>query len=1209
MDMPNDLNYSLYFNLLFVLIIGSGILFGYIKGYKKTAYWFFVMLAYYVFFFLTLNWATKQFFEMRLPLLGQGLELFMPELENVRSLKDAIPIILETYLRDSIGEAVSNEEFIAFVSGVSLFVVKIIYAIIYFTIFKWIYKLIFFIIRVSFVKVDKEEPKRRELGMAFGFMRSVLSVFVMIIILGGVMSTQEQILKLISEEEVELETDSYQKMVDDYNHNLVVRLSNKIQVKDQDTNAKVPLNLYLFDSVFSFEYREEQVALRRDLAIAVEISLIYQNSEYYQTEDLSDLKGDEIRSIFNYLSQSDLLPAIMPLSIEMASEHYETDLNVSKEDLYEIDWRKEINQIGEVTAVTFDFLNAAGALEKDANLDTVTLNGEDVKGVFDSLSESELATLSAYVALEPVLKEVGGNAQAIITVPEDVVFEEEFKAFGLIANEVLKSEITLGDMKSGEPSTIVSIISEVDFTVMLESKIVSHALVNIFSGQAEVDEFDVLEVPEGIVWFDEVDDNDHIVNEGELRKILVALNTITPIANNLDLESLDLKIISEFTDEDITVLYESRVLSATISTLLLDMDLGDTPLVVSDNAYDEAYIKQTELKALTLSAKLLYTRLSCDAGGTCEAGDFNPSKVFQLTESEIDELLDSMIIAHTMGDLINDKAGEELIIPSTVMATIQVEAVDKQVITKDEIKALFLAGSTLALDDIENIDLNASIIQELAQEEHEDVLDDAKANRIFNSVIIHATLSDVLLDLTSDDLVIPNQSIQLEEVRYTDTDQIQYVSVDELKAVLQATLVLDIDEFDEMTSIKLAKIIDHFNTLIDSAIIHATISNQVLDLEDNVLIVPIYTQDGALEENRIQVEVDTTTYIVAGEIEKLVNALKLMEYEDLNNFGTTIDSQKFFDSREQLLESASIQATISNKLLTETNGKLIVPDAVFGTAEPIRIQMTDITYVEIGEIKHILDALENLNLKQFNTMEFEATNVLDADINLLLHSYSIQATISDLILEHALDETAPNGTQQLIVPSTLREAITVAEANALQIEKIELNYLLHSLKQLEVSDFSGDMNTSKSKITSMTDPELDTLLNSGSIHITTDNMIKGNPNVQVPDLAKDVLHQIPDITIKPEVIKFIRATNILSSSDFTTTSFDATTIMSLDETSQDLVLSSMIVRNSVTDEFEAIVDADPTYSIDQNYYEGQDETSFLTKAGIIAIIKREPLGQ
>jgi hypothetical protein len=1112
--MPNDLNYSLYFNLLFFSILGVGILFGFIKGYKKSSYWFIVMLAYYAFFFLTLNGASKLLFDMRLPMLGQGLELFIPELENVRSLRDAIPAILEIYLKDSLGETVSNEEFIAFVSGVSLFVVKIIYSIIYFTIFKWIYKLIFFIIRISFVKTNKEEPKQRVLGMTFGLLHSALSVFVMLIILGGVMNTQEQLLKLIDEDTEELETEPYQQMVDDYNRNPMVRLANQIKVRDKSTKDLVPLNLYLFDSVFSFEYRGEQIALRRDLAIAVEITRIYQNSDYYETEDLSDIKAEEIREVFTYLSHSELIPAIMPLAIELSSEQFETDMTVTRDELYEIDWRNEINQLGEVTAITFELLNTAGALEEDADLNTVTLDGEDVKGLFDSLSESDLVNLAAYVALEPLLKEAGDDVQAIITLPEDVVLKDEFKAIGLIANEVLNTGITLGDMKSGEPSTIVSIISEVDFTVMLESKIVSQALVNIFSGQAGVEEFNVLEVPEGIVWYDEMDEEGNIITEGELRKILVALNTVTPIADNLDLSGLDLKIISEFTEEDINTLYESRVLSATISTLLQDMDLGDTPLIVADTVYDESnYIKQTELKALTLSAKLLYSRLACESGDSCTSGDFNPSKVFQLTETEIDELLNSVIIAHTMGDLIHDKAGGTLIIPSTIQSTILVNEVEQQVISKAEIKNLFLAGSTIALDDIENIDL---------------------------------------------------------------------------------------------TSIELSLIIDNMSTLLDSVIIHATISKEILDLDDDVLFVPVYTQEGEDEINRIQVvDSDSTVYIVEDEIEKLVNALKLMNYNDLNNFGNSIDSEKFFDSRDQLLESASIQATLSNKLLNETNGKLIVPNAVVDTGDLIRIPMDDVTYVEIEEIKNILTALETLNLTNFNTIEFEATDVLDADIPTLLESHSVQATISDLILAHALDENAPNGTQQLIVPTTLREDIDVAEASTKQIEKVELNHLLNSLKQLEASDFNGNMNATV--ITAMTDPELDTLLNSGSIHITTDHMIKGNTNVEVPDLALATIYQIPDITIKTEIIAFIRASNILSSTDFTTTSFNATTISSLDETDRDRVLASMIVRNSITDEFETIVNNDPSYSIDQNYYEGQDINSFLTREGIIAIINREPL--
>jgi uncharacterized ubiquitin-like protein YukD len=331
-----------------------------------------------------------------------------------------------------------------------------------------------------------------------------------------------------------------------------------------------------------------------------------------------------------------------------------------------------------------------------------------------------------------------------------------------------------------------------------------------------------------------------------------------------------------------------------------------------------------------------------------------------------------------------------------------------------------------------------------------------------------------------------------------------------------------------------------------------------------------------------------------------------MGYTDLSSFGAEIDSSKFFDDPDLYLLSASIHATLSDKLINGTGGNLIVPNVNINTATTIRLVFTDVTYVEINETKALLQALEEIGLTDFGNINISPANLFGdgVDIDVLLASASMQATISDTLLDGALDDSAANGSGSLIVPNYYREAITVGLAGATQIEKAELKNLILALKTVDVGDFSGAIPAST--ITSLGDAELDVILESGSMHVTIDNMIWGNSNINtlIPDYAEglaltDLLYNMTDIIIKAEIKAFIKAANTASNtSDITNISFDVAAIQGMTPEQRDIVLDSMIVRNILTAEIEAT----PFYVANPSNYEQNNTSYFLTKQGIKTIL-------
>jgi hypothetical protein len=289
-------------------------------------------------------------------------------------------------------------------------------------------------------------------------------------------------------------------------------------------------------------------------------------------------------------------------------------------------------------------------------------------------------------------------------------------------------------------------------------------------------------------------------------------------------------------------------------------------------------------------------------------------------------------------------------------------------------------------------------------------------------------------------------------------------------------------------------------------------------------------------------------------------------------------------------------------MLNGTGNNLLVPNTE-------RSVVGSTTYVQSDEILAILNSLTLLGLTDFTALSFNPDNIFDlTNFDELFLSTSMQATISKPILAIAADESAALGTTTLIVPNALRETVAVGLTNPKQIELVELKALLTSLKTLGITSFStGNFNSTS--ITSKSDAQLTTMLSSGSVHVTFDNMMKANPSISIPELAQtDLLYGILNLTLANEIKYFILAANIGGGTDFTTITFNVNIVLSLNALQRSTVSTSMIVRNMLTPEFEDAVDVknllvNPDYILDAEDYEGNNVTTFLTYLDLLEIIK------
>lgn len=1131
-SLPTGLDYELYFNIAFFSILGMGVLFGFLKGFRKAIWSFTVTVVFIVFFFYTIDLAVQFLWNLNLPFLGGVLINLDPVFSSVTSLGEALPLAIEHYFEDYAALA-ANANVLELLTSISLFVVKIIYAILYFTVIQVLYRLILWIVKSLFVpskkKSDKYKDKNRGLGALVGLLQGGVSLYVTLILFGGLMSFSGSMTNLIPEEGVTANPTSYvihdfrpatspvlnmetstgplldvdgideavdvlNEMITAYNNNYIVTYSDMLTINSPyDETEQISLNLYLFDQVLSMNYKEKQIAFRAEFDILSEMAGEFISSDFSSTGNLNDLSSEEVRSVFGTMATSNLFKTIIPVAVEGLSEVNDLPLELPIDELYALDWGTEIAQLGEVAAVGLDIVNAAGILGDNVDLATVTLDGDDVGDLFDELSQSSLASLGAYVALQPLLDVPDDYDEAVdgpymggffLALPVDLDWASEFSAIGAIATSVLNAGLTVGSVsEEGDVGEILTVLADIDFTILTNSQIVSNAMINILTGVTSVELPEFITVPDTIEWYNST--NGSSVVYGELHNILAAVNALSNSAAGIDFSNMDdlgITTISNFTSADVNALFESKILVASITNVVKDIDLGDSfEMVIPDISYDsEGYLLKTELQSIVNATLMMVDELACDVGDTtCEEIGVDITKILTLDSNDLDILFGSDILYASVSNLIitetaaDPEAGTAamLTIPGSVLTTLAVDGEDRELISKAEVKNMFNAVTALGISSIDDVEINESILQNLAEENDPTALDEGKADDLFGSLILNATISQFIFDFTDDEaslVVVPyRDELDLEDIRALDTDGVtEYITDDELTNLVKAILKLDIGDFSEMDQLDIGVIMTNMSTILESSIMHATISNQLLGM-DTIVRVPSHNASNEAIKVTVGTGDQETTYITSDELNATFNALTVLDITDveglsmdltiLNRLGTELDPTILDTNKSnQLWESAIITATISKFIVdSDTNGLIEVP-YVNELNNPVRIiSAHDSTeYIEGTELNNLLKAVLSLNLTNFNNIDtLSLTTILNNRVT-LLDSCIIQATVSKQIID------LPGGVIQ--IPEVQEDNVTEVLVTRgdpgeeyTYIKRSELDYLLDSLQVLNISDING----------------------------------------------------------------------------------------------------------------------------------------------------------
>lgn len=1038
--MIENQDFTLYFNLFFfgVIILGMGI--GFLRGFRKTTYSFVTKFIFYVIFFVTLNIMVNVIWTLPMPFLAAGLMGIDSSFGGITTLSEALPIFTEMALGDTLGTTLQNENFLEFATSLSLFVVKIVYTIFYFTILNFIYRLITFIIRMIFFRTKKEnkhKSKKRLPAMVVGGASGLMSVFVTIILLGGVMDVSANFVQLLDSEEstnevayssimqpnndpdqaldeMQEELEFLKEVTDAYHDNVVVSTMMRLTHTDSDSGRVTPLNLRLFDMVFSIDYRDHNIRFRHELAMASDLASVFMQSDFFETQNVSDLEGDELKTALSHLANSDLLVAIMPLVIEVGTDYMDVDMGITEEELYAIDWRHELNQIGVIAGSAIEILNAAGVFDEGQSYETATFNGDDIESMFTTISETEVFTTPAIMNM--ALAQMGEDFTMFIDVPETMDWAVEFQAFGRILGGLASTEITIRDLQEQDFNAIFSKLVTFDLEMILDSKLLEAAMVNALSGEGDLLNVDGLIVPDDIVWKDEGE------SEGELRKILKAFNIIASDLSEMDIDTIDLNIALNLSDDVFDAVLESRIVASTLGNLV-----------------------------------------------------------------------------HTMSVDV-----DQFIVPNSISLNIDVNEESVNVVNEVELKNMINAFKIFNLESIDNVTLDASLLESIDQDELED---------IFDSKIIHASLSNVMLDFSEGDeafLIVPyfDATNTIAILEYDSTDEIDYIAKSELVNLLTLFIDLDIfDDFQNIDSLGLNRINENIDAILDSAILHATISDQLIKLDDDLVTIPSHSANDVALVIHSGSNNETNDFIIKDELHAVLDALEVLGITDVDNFDGDFSIDKLSDEAtvDALLASAIIHANLSHQLLDATSADSVLAIPHFDETDNVqlRLNVEGNEYIVESELRALFDGLNALDLTE-NIETFDG----NLDLMLLednekretiLSSSILHGTISQQVIDQQTDDII--SIPEYVFTETSPEdqlVFTVGEAT----EATDTTYLLKSeldafllgiitvLKDdqsatLYVEDFDGAFNLHNLD----TESNQDLVLNSTILYATISNTI------------------------------------------------------------------------------------------------------------------------
>ncbi len=554
------------------------------------------------------------------------------------------------------------------------------------------------------------------------------------------------------------------------------------------------------------------------------------------------------------------------------------------------------------------------------------------------------------------------------------------------------------------------------------------------------------------------------------------------------------------------VIFDSEILKCTISNLILNLNLDsiDSLVIPSSTlttvkAYDKTLktISTSDTYVLTntemtkLVSGLTYLDLS-KIGDSTSSSQFDyfkelnaPADSSNPGVSKLDKIFESDILESTFSKLvlkmnlsslklvvpeneIEDSTKKVLLTINTYDTTNKVISTDNTyIINKSEMKKLVNSLTYLDLDNIGASTANQfDYFKTLNQKTGNG--SETKLDIVFESEILQATISDLVLNMNLDslNLIIPmsvlNDPIKVWETDHVGSEANTYIITrDEIKALIKALTYLDLTSVGNAASSfssisKLTKETTDGSTLkidvvMSSEILVATISDVIFKMDLSSLSLIIRDNAVIPEDETPLVYKNTGSGFIANsplngaiirtdEIKSMLNALN---YLDIDNFGT---GDNVFNSLKALVKPVSLKDRNVLKI-----NKILESDILYSTiANYIATLHVDSIDLKLPKNAFIL---ENSELKEFpnlvNTYNYVAGS---QDKACLITKDEITAFV---IASSSLDLNKLETNAQGSI-TTLKNKVRIGSNNLMSIEYINNSLILKA----SISNYLVDKSSS-----------------------------------------------------------------------------------------------------------------------------------------------------
>ncbi len=656
-------------------------------------------------------------------------------------------------------------------------------------------------------------------------------------------------------------------------------------------------------------------------------------------------------------------------------------------------------------------------------------------------------------------------------------------------------------------------------------------------------------------------DNNNNIEAAELKR---ALKSAELLIGSLDLDSedLDTKMLDKVKDlindqNNIDVLLKSIIIEGTLVHIIWD-NISDNTIIAStipsylsdieNNADNFAnWVDTTEADRTLISSgelrKILKSLTMIDIDNM---EDIN--FIFDLTKSQIVDLMASDIIAYLITDKIENISTSSLTIHVLAECYEEVRAV----ITADEIYQLiasikYLIGYDETSDDpvdIENISFEISEILS------GDVLDE-----ILKSLIIEASMSFEVYNILGNGVTIPNDLMLSDEQNIYN-----WITVNnqkgELRNLIDSLSIFGIiDSIDTSSDFELSitSIIDNIigdSTDYDTKLEHNdAISEKIIDaLKSRIIWISMSKElvDSDIKVSNNALDNPDANYIIKDEIAKLFIAIKELGMSDFVDINISLILDNSVDMNT-VLESDIIWYAISDAIIN--NGNVQISTFAYDS-----VISTDKDYIKVNEIKNLISALNELGITEING--FASDDILEKDMDILLESFIVWYLISDTLASNAnisipdlayADDEYLSNIENITIPSTEKYII-----------KEEIKALINAIKILgDFENFDSDVIFSDS----FDIDDLEEILRSYIIWYTFSDAIINNGSIQISSFAYDLeVSSNKDYIKTDEIISLIEAIKELGTNGIS--SVDTSQILSKDIS---VLLKSYIIWYTISD--------------------------------------------